>query len=109
MVAVGPDLSFDQLKAAWTWRPLRNCPGRFVLQHGSHPPSLQDLLGENALVASFRVAGAKDTVWVVPISGGGLISYAKSSGSFVHTLNTREGFKRKLAQLGIKLDARGAK
>jgi hypothetical protein len=33
--------------------------------------------------------------------GGGLISYARGDGSYLHTLNTPDGFARKLRQLGI--------
>jgi hypothetical protein len=31
--------------------------------------------------------------------GGGIISYVKDDGKFIHTLNTKEGFGRKLDQL----------
>ncbi len=50
-------------------------------------------------------AAATDPVIVVQLEGGGLISYARPDGSFVHTLNTSEGFTRKLVQLGITLRA----
>ena len=45
---------------------------------------------------------AKDPVIVTPFEDGGLISYRKADGMFLHTLNTREGFERKLRQLGIR-------
>ena len=44
---------------------------------------------------------AKDTVIVTSFEDGGLISYRKPDGTYLHTLNTREGFERKLRQLGI--------
>lgn len=44
---------------------------------------------------------AKDPVIVTPFEDGGLISYRKADGMFLHTLNTRDGFERKLHQLGI--------
>ena len=44
---------------------------------------------------------ARDPVIVTPLDDGGLISYRKADGLFLHTLNTREGFERKLRQLGI--------
>ena len=50
---------------------------------------------------------AKDRVLVVPLEDGGLISYARADGRLVHTLNTAEGFGRKLSQLRISLE--GAK
>jgi hypothetical protein len=45
---------------------------------------------------------AKDPVIVTPLDDGGLISYRKAEHMFLHTLNTREGFERKLRQLGIQ-------
>ena len=52
---------------------------------------------------SEHVCGAaKDPVIVTPFEDGGLISYRKADGTFLHTLNTREGFERKLRQLGIR-------
>jgi hypothetical protein len=44
---------------------------------------------------------ARDPVIVTPFEDGGLISYRKAGGMFLHTLNTREGFERKLRQLTI--------
>lgn len=45
----------------------------------------------------------RDTVCVVAFDAGGLISYEKPDGRFVHTLCDEGGFARKLAQLGIAL------
>lgn len=45
---------------------------------------------------------ARDPVIVTPLDAGGLISYRKADGMFLHTLNSREGFERKLRQLGIR-------
>lgn len=47
-------------------------------------------------------AAAADPVIVTPFDDGGLISYRKADGRFLHTLNTREGLERKLDQLGIR-------
>ena len=41
-------------------------------------------------------------VVVLRFADGGLISYRKADGSYIHTLNTRDGLHRKLAQLGIE-------
>jgi len=51
------------------------------------------------------VPGAQDEGLVAWIAGGGILSYRRSDGTYVHTLNTSEGFARKLAQLGIDLSA----
>jgi hypothetical protein len=51
----------------------------------------------------FRTDRARDPVVVVKLQDGGIISYKKPDGKYTHTLNTQEGFERKLAQLGISL------
>ncbi len=91
-------ITFESVYDAWPWRPIPGCPGRFVLSpavfHG--PPSgLCDGL-ENAEI----VPGAADPAVVIRFPGGGLLSYRKPDGSFVHTLNTAEGLARKLAEMG---------
>ena len=65
--------------------------------------SLAVLLGANYQAQSFISQAADDTVLVVPLEDGGLISYARGDGTFRHTLNTADGFSRKLTQLGITL------
>jgi hypothetical protein len=57
----------------------------------------------DAKAEQFRIAAARDAVVVVRLSDGGLISYSRADGTYVHTLNTADGFARKLAQLGITL------
>ncbi len=96
--------TYASLVAAGPWRALRYCPGRSVWQgpSGLTPP---DLVGADVPVQVFRVTGAPDPVHVVALADGGLISYARPDGSFVHTLNTPEGFARKLEDLGIRLNA----
>jgi hypothetical protein len=49
------------------------------------------------------VIAAKDPVVVAVFADGGLISYRKPDGRFVHTLNSRDGLERKLRELGIDL------
>lgn len=93
----------DELQQAWPWKPIRNCPGRFVLATGDTTLSFETLLGRTHRVHEFRSDRARDRVLVVPLDDGGLISYAREDGSVVHTLNTPEGFARKLADLGIAL------
>jgi hypothetical protein len=94
-------MTFDDLRAAYTWAPLRGCPGRFVLRGQGRDLSLEDLLGPTAQIHSFRSAVAPDEVLVALIGDGGLISYRKPDGGYVHTLNTVEGLARKLDQLGL--------
>jgi protein-tyrosine phosphatase len=94
-------INFDQLKAAWRWRPISGCPGRFVLRDHRPDLTLEDILGP-AHISRFRVEKAKGLVLVVGIEGGGLISYARPDGTYIHTLNTEDDFQRKLEHLGIR-------
>jgi hypothetical protein len=97
--------SFAELWARG-WAPIHGCPGRYRLRGGG-ALSPADLVGDDAAVARFVVAGARDPVHVAALAGGGLISYARPDGSWFHTLNTPEGFARKLGQLGIALPGAG--
>jgi hypothetical protein len=94
-------MDFQSLLDKWTWRPIRNCPGRFVLDHDFGSLDLAGLTGERLAVREFTVETARDTVLVAAIDGGGIISYRRADGSYLHTLNTADGFARKLAVLGI--------
>jgi hypothetical protein len=94
-------MNFDELMKRWEWRPIRNCPGRFILAGARPDLSPGELLGVEIEARVFKVEAARDTVIVVKIDGGGLISYNRADGSYLHTLNTPEGFERKLLQLGI--------
>jgi hypothetical protein len=94
--------TFACLWASWQWRPIRNCRGRYCLI------TPNSRLPASALIADipatiYRVRAARDAVLVVAFTGGGLISYLREDGTLMHTLNTSEGFYRKLRQLGIEL------
>jgi len=94
-------ITFEALFAAHPWRPIRGCPGRFSFASTISP---QLLLGLDSSVPleEHRVEAATDPVTAASVAGGGLISFRHADGWFVHTLNTPEGFVRKLAQLGIE-------
>jgi hypothetical protein len=95
-------VAFSALFDRWAWRPIPNCPGRFALASGPVATPPEDIV-PGATGGSEHVCGAaKDPVIVTPFEDGGLISYRKADGMFLHTLNTREGFERKLRQLGIR-------
>jgi hypothetical protein len=94
-------VSFDELYTTWIWRPIAHCPGRFVLVAPHRSVTVAELVGSQARHREYRVPTARDVVVVVAIDGGGIISYRRASGVYVHTLNTSDGFQRKLTQLGI--------
>jgi hypothetical protein len=94
-------VTFAVLFDRWAWRPIPNCPGRYVLAAGPIATPPEDIV-PGATGSEHVCATATDPVIVTPFDDGGLISYRKTDGMFLHTLNTREGFERKLRQLGIR-------
>jgi hypothetical protein len=98
-------MTFDTIQQRGDWRPIRYCPGRFVLRGAPALLSVVDLIGEAVRVQRFQSSKARDTVFVACLANGGIISYQQSAGTWVHTLCTMEGFKRKLHQLEITLPA----
>jgi hypothetical protein len=92
---------FAELKARWSWRPIVNCPGRFVFAAGPIGLPPEAIVEGTVTTRRYHVAPAPDPVVVLWFDDGGLISYVRPDGTYLHTLNTREGFERKLAQLGI--------
>lgn len=98
-------MTIGALLRTWSFKPLRHCPGRYVLTSAEGDVTLRDLLGGDFQSREFQAKAARDTVIVVPLEdAAGLISYRRADGTFVHTLNTPEGFQRKLEQLGIRWD-----
>lgn len=95
--------SFEQVFCAGSWQPIRNCPGRYALREVDRRLAITAITGQEIEVSEYRTEAARDTVLVAVLAGGGLISYRRTDGSFVHTLNTEEGFARKLKQLGIEV------
>ena len=95
--------TFDSLHAKHLWRPIPDCPGRYVLRGTARDLSIEQVAGEALAVREFRVSATSDTVLVAVFEGGGLISFRKLDGSVVHTLNTPDGLARRLAQLGVAL------
>jgi hypothetical protein len=98
-------MNFEYLKSTWQWIDIPNCPGRFTLSRQKLSPSLLQLTGANCFVTEHRSKMAHDIIFVVKLVDGGLISYQKLDGTFIHTLNTPSGFSRKLDQLGISAPA----
>jgi hypothetical protein len=97
----GP-VTFAALFDRWAWRPIPNCPGRYVQVAGPLATPPDGIVPGTTGGSEHVCATAKDPVIVTPFDDGGLISYRKADGTFLHTLNTREGFERKLRQLGIR-------
>jgi hypothetical protein len=95
-------MTVDLLMKKWAFKPIRNCPGRYVLSPSEYGGPPEQLLGPGFEMQEFQASAARDTVIVAAFSdGGGLISYRDTDGTHVHTVNTTEGFARKLRDLGI--------
>jgi hypothetical protein len=93
-------MTFAELITVRPWKAIRDCPGRYVLPPTAEAPA--SLAGIDSPPREFRLATARDPIVVVTFAdGGGLISYRRADSSYIHTLNTAEGFARKLEQLGI--------
>ncbi|HNQ15186.1 MAG TPA: hypothetical protein PKM58_06460 [Pyrinomonadaceae bacterium] len=94
-------MTFDEVAKRGDWRPIYGCPGRFVLRGVSSHTDIFELLGSEIEVQKFDRSNAKDTAFVARLDDGGLISYSRPDGTWVHTLCTRDGFDRKIRQLEI--------
>jgi hypothetical protein len=90
--------SFHELLSRLPWRPMRGCPGRYLLTGGPTTSSPRQLFGDLAFQERHSDQ-APDRVIVATVCGGGIISYAKEDGTFIHTLGDSAGFSRKLAIL----------
>jgi GNAT superfamily N-acetyltransferase len=93
--------TFEDLERRLSWHPIPGCPGRLVLRQPG--ASIEELLGPGVDIKRYRLPTTEDPVLLARLEGGGgLLSYAKPDGTFVHTLNTAEGLARKLVQLGVE-------
>jgi hypothetical protein len=98
-------MTFEELLARFDWRAMRGCPGRYLLAGGPTASPPGELFGDLGFHEA-RSARASDRVFVAAIGGGGIISYAKENGTFVHTLGDSAGFARKLHALGLEAPMR---
>ena len=97
-----PDISFGSILKKHKWREIRNCPGRYLLSGGLSERAPGTLLGVDGEFPEQRSHAAVDPVVVISFSGGGLISFHRPDGQWIHTLNTSAGFNRKVSDLGLK-------
>jgi tRNA (cytosine38-C5)-methyltransferase len=103
---------------AYRWKMIPNCTGRYVCREHSlvsplPPIALLERAGITTVDGSislqefhFVLPDRPDEVVVVPLDHPhttGVISFVKDGPSYVHTLNTPSGFRRKLEAIGIKV------
>jgi hypothetical protein len=94
-------MDFNTLKNRYLWKEIYGCPGRYILKNDDKKTTVEELAGKNLTVNSFKTDKTIDEVLIVKFKCGGLISYKKPDNSYVHTLNTEEGFLKKLIKLKI--------
>ena len=90
---------FKEIRKRYDWRPIRGCPGRFVLEGGPSEITPEELTGKSLSADLTASSMGGDPVTVIAFEGGGVISYLKSDGRYIHTLCTKDGFRRKLRDL----------
>lgn len=115
------------LYQSYRWKMIPNCTGRYTCRDHKlvsplNPFSLLQQVGieklgngsktiwtddERLKEFQFDLPGRPDTIIVVPLDDTnmtGVITFVKKEGvSYVHTLNTPSGFRRKLEAIGIKV------
>ena len=90
---------FSTVLKTYKWHLINNCPGRYRLKEKAGKTlSPSQLVGRILEETELISPNTQDPIIVAefPDQSGGLLSYKKSDGTFVHTLNTPSGFKRKL-------------
>ena len=101
-------LNFAKLFELYSWKEIKNCPGRYVLSKTDNrrlcfiPP--KELLNNQILIQIFTSEICRDAIYIGKYVDGGLLSYEKSDGTFVHTLNNLSGLTRKMSHLNIYFD-----
>lgn len=104
----GSDL--QRLWDLWNWTEIKNCPGRYVTKKNveAQQTPLQNLIVDRLNVTGRIMSITTDhTDHVETIhfeGGGGVITYCKCNGTFVHTLNTESGYDRKMRALGLEYE-----
>jgi hypothetical protein len=93
--------SFRDIFGKYQWREIRNCPGRYCAKDIPPNCTVSKLLEEPVTEQLQSSPRAKDFVIITPMEHGGIISFKRRDGSYLHTLNTPEGFARKRADLGL--------
>ena len=98
----GRHQSVAELEARFGSRPIPGCPGRAILRAPSDL-DLEALLDPSVVIQTYdTLPTARHVVHLALVRDGGIISFERPDGSWVHTLNTPEGFRRRLAKLGLR-------
>ena len=92
--------SFTDILERFDGQPISNCPGRYVLRSVTETDG-PEVICPGARVSRHHIETTQDTVVVTWVADWGLISYARTDGTWRHTANTPAGFRRKHVDLGL--------
>ena len=102
------DLCFMKLFKLYSWKEIKNCPGRYLLTKEDNQRlrliSPNEILNDQVSIQIFNSQICQDRIHIGKFVDGGLLSYEKSDGTFVHTLNNTSGLNRKMNHLNIHFD-----
>ena len=95
-------MKIEDLLKRFQWEQIPNTNGRFTLNRAEPPRSIAELVdSQETEIKQYPSAHQQELIFVVELEDGGLISYLRKDGSFIHTLNSQNMFKRKQWELGI--------
>ena len=82
----------QKLWEKWPWRAIPNQPGRYTMKRvgdGVPPEAVLESAGLKKVKLEKMKKGNESVILVELEGGGGLVTVAKSDGTYVHTLNTK--------------------
>lgn len=89
---------FERVLGLFKWKPIFNCPGRYILRQCSKE-TFKNYYSKLTHLEDIKSPKIKDPTFLYRFESGGLISYRKDNGDFIHTLCNKEGLSRKLEEL----------
>ncbi|UJR32425.1 hypothetical protein I4U23_019887 [Adineta vaga] len=102
------EFSFDKLFKLYSWKEIKNCPGRYLLNKEDnqrlHTVLPNEFLNNQTSIHIFTSEMCPDRIHIGKFINGGLLSYEKSDGTYVHTLNNSSGLTRKMNHLNIQFN-----
>ncbi|WP_339731365.1 hypothetical protein [uncultured Gimesia sp.] len=95
-------MKIEDLLKRFKWEQIPNTKGRFTLSPSEKSLSVEALIdSEEVQIKQYPSAHPDELIHVVELEDGGLISYQRKDATCIHTLNSKNMFKRKQWELGI--------
>lgn len=92
------DNEFERVLGLYKWKPIINCPGRYILKQCSKE-TFMNYYSTLSNIEELKSPKVKDQTFLYRFDSGGLISYKKQSGDTIHTLCDKKGLDNKLKDL----------